>query len=991
MAGKSLDAVRIRKYVNAIAKGASMNAAAKESQISWATVMRQMKDPYSAICVALADKGLESGGVPGWEKYSPEARRALEDIGYFRERYFARSTSPWAEQAAYKILELAATEREEYVVINIAPGTGKSTFFTHDLPAWLACRNRALSQMIGSSTQNMANNYTGRLRNSFERLIPEKADPYLAKMGLAKDAVSTLARDYGRFKDSSQWTRSQFNIAQIDGAERGEKESSFVAFGMDTGFLGGRFDFVIWDDLVTGKTLKTEDSRNELIRLWEDEAETRLEPNGLLILQGQRLGPNDLYRYCLDLKDITQIDAEGGTDEGRKYHHIKFKAHYEEKCEGLHDKDSPAWPEGCLLDPYRLNWRKLMNAKLNKEEKYLTIYQQEDVDAENSLVQQIWIDGGTDSKNTVFPGCYDETRSAGIITEELALVNGYSVMCVDPSPTKFWAIEWFIFDPETQMKYLVDMERRPMDAPDFLDYDLQDRQFTGLLEEWWLRSKDQGKPITNLIFEENAAQRWLTQFDHFRRWSSLRGVELTKHQTLRNKSDPSYGIQSLGPEYRFGRMRLPGKVDDGSKKRVSQLVKEVTQYPNGSTDDCHPVGTLIQTERGLIPVEDVETGENVLTHLGNWKAVEEVGMRMEDDRVYTVKSAGAMPLQVTGNHPILVVPGHRERPTNKEIFRIDEAQFIRADELSGSKRHSPTPQTLVTPFSTQTVIPTFIDESDTEFALLLGVYLAEGSTSDHAVHFGLNVKERVLADWLIKTMKHRYGCNVNEIIVDNSLSLVFQSVKAKMDFKMYGARTTKALPNEVLTWPVSLQRAILRGWMIGDGCFSRQNFRGTSISSTLLSQMSTFGARLGAPSRLSIHQEPRSGFIMGRAYTSRRQYALSFGHNALAKILDPTSHLDIDRWGNFNLKDGKNMGMWANPEEGYVLRKLKSVESRPYKDVVYSLQVADDRSYVAEGVAVHNCVMANWFLIWNAPTLFPPMRTSSYQLARPSWVMNGVA
>lgn len=581
MAGKGIDPKKVKHYVKLIAQGSPMSVAAKEAQISWATVMRQMKDPYSAIQIALMEKGLESTTIPGWEKYSPEARRALEDIGYFRERHLARSTSPWAEEAAQKILELAATDREEYVVINIAPGVGKSTFFTHDLPLWLACRDRSLSQMIGSSTQRLAESYTSRLRNTFERIIPEHADPHLLKMGMAKDAVSTVSKDYGRFRDSSLWTRGQFNIAQPEGIQRGEKESSFAAFGMDTKFLGGRFDFVIWDDLVTGETLKTERAREELIRLWEDEAETRLEPNGLLILQGQRLGPNDLYRYCLDLKEFTEIDG-GDTDLAKKYHHITFKAHYEDKCEGEHDKTSPAWPTGCLLDPYRLNWRKLMGKKVNKEDKFRTIYQQEDVDSESSLVKKVWIDGGTDG-NEFAPGCWDENRSSGIITKEM---KGYSVVTADPSPSKYWAIIWWIYNPETKMQYLVDMKREPMDAPDFVDWNHESGRFTGLLETWYAESLSQGKPITHLIVEANAAQKFMLQYDHFKRWMRYRSVRVTSHTTGRNKSDEKFGVQTIAPHYRFGRVRLPGNKFDGSRHLIEPLVKEVTEWPNGMTDDC---------------------------------------------------------------------------------------------------------------------------------------------------------------------------------------------------------------------------------------------------------------------------------------------------------------------------------------------------------------------------------------------------------------------
>ena len=77
MAARGIDPKKVKHYVKLIAAGSPMHPAAKEAQISWATVMRQMKDPYSAISIALMNKGLESTTIPGWEKYPPEARRGI--------------------------------------------------------------------------------------------------------------------------------------------------------------------------------------------------------------------------------------------------------------------------------------------------------------------------------------------------------------------------------------------------------------------------------------------------------------------------------------------------------------------------------------------------------------------------------------------------------------------------------------------------------------------------------------------------------------------------------------------------------------------------------------------------------------------------------------------------------------------------------------------------------------------------------------------------
>ena len=581
---KRIDDTRWRKYAKLVNEGHSQRTAASMAGISYASVMRQSKVPTSRMNKALGEIGFESAGVFGLEKVKGDAKRALEDFGYFRERYFARSTSPWAEEAAYKMLELIQSPHKEYVVVNLPPGIGKSTFFTHDLPAWLAVRDRSLRTLIGSRTAGQAAKYTGRLRRTFERQTPMKADAVLAEKGLAKDAVSTLIADYGRFKPTNpdRWRMEEFFLEQEGGVAADDKEASFAAFGMDSGFLGGRYDLNIWDDLVDKTNTRTSESKELLINWWETEAETRVEPGGLLILNGQRLASDDLYRYALNLVDWSEEFEEQPEKAPKKYHHILYKAHYDDLCTA---KDASGhhgnYPNGCLLDEYRLPWRELVRVKKNRLERFQTVYQQEDVDKAASLIDPAWIDGGIDNSGVMAQGCWDADRIPGKFPPG---IDGYSVVTADPSPTKYWAVQWWAFNADTQMQHLLDLHRAPMDAPDFLDYNQDSRKFTGLLEEWWQRSNDQGHPITHLIVEANAAQRFMLQYEHFKRWSAIRNVNVIPHQTNRNKADEEYGVQTLAPHYKAGRVRLPGSEIFG-KPLIKPMTKELIQWPDGSTDD----------------------------------------------------------------------------------------------------------------------------------------------------------------------------------------------------------------------------------------------------------------------------------------------------------------------------------------------------------------------------------------------------------------------
>lgn len=546
---------------------------------------------------------------------SSVALDCLEDFGRFRYRYFGRLSSPWQEHAAYEIKARLATPFKEYGVINTPPGGGKSTLFTHDVPAWLTARSRTLRGFIGSSIQTMANSYTGRLRNTLGRTIPMQASSEDIAHGLARDADATLVQDYGLFRPDptigAPWTRSQFTVAQHVDTPVGEKEATWTAFGMDSEFLGWRVNISVWDDLVTKKTIQTLEAIEKQRKWWIDEAQTRIEPGGLLLLVGQRLAAEDLYRFCLDMKSgYTELDehlfelGEEQLPDEQKYFHIVYKAHYEEHCKAdvdpsMHRMKAPAYDpnnpneSGCLLEPKRLPWRELKSIMEQPLTNFRVVYQQEDVSPDEVLVPEHWLKGGMYHDGISYPGCYDESRGLGEVPQNFTGLT-LSVVTVDPSPTKYWSIQWWLYNEPTGFdhlmgyRYLIDIIRMPLDAPQLLDWIVDLHDYSGILQDWVVRARELHKPISHLIVEKNAAQRFLLQYDWFRRWSQINSVLIRPHETGANKADEKYGVKTIRNHYRYGRKRLPGRKDAlvTPTGGVSSLTKELTRYPDSSTDDC---------------------------------------------------------------------------------------------------------------------------------------------------------------------------------------------------------------------------------------------------------------------------------------------------------------------------------------------------------------------------------------------------------------------
>ena len=597
--------VQRKKYFECRAAGMSIADAARKAKFSESTGHRLEKSlkvlaPGEGLDSSARDyreqkKELKLDGPKAYDDLCEEAKRSLEDFGYFRRRYFGRISTPWQEEAGIALVELLESPDKEYVVMNMPPGSGKTTLL-HDLTCWIICRNRAIRLMTGSATMSLAKRNLMRVKRSLERIVPETADEQLKARGLAVDAESTLALDFGRFKplDKALWTNEAFIVMQPEEAGAiSEKEPTLSAYGMDTAFIGGRFDGCFWDDLVDPRKMRSADQKEQMQDWYQDVAESRLEPAGMLALIGQRLAADDLYRFALDMTQPLENEDElldaGLSDEmvaslrsDKKYKHLIYKAHYEENCtQEHHRRDSEPYPVGCLLDPRRLSWRDISNLMANRGERFAVVYQQEDLDPSEVLVRKEWVWG-----DDINPGCIDKDRDSWEIPLGLSSRDCLVIATADPSPTQFWSIQLWIYHPDSEQRFLIDHVRRKMTAADFLDFKMAEGSYSGLMEEWQRTSESIGFPIQYWIVETNAAQRFMLQYDYVKTWRGIHSVEIIPHNTNSvNKMDTQLGVTVLQSHYRFGRVRLPGK---GEGKTCSmKLIDEVTRYPYGTrTDDC---------------------------------------------------------------------------------------------------------------------------------------------------------------------------------------------------------------------------------------------------------------------------------------------------------------------------------------------------------------------------------------------------------------------
>lgn len=521
----------------------------------------------------------------------------LNDFNLFAEVFLARRPVPWRLDAANRVVEwLTDKSKDTYAVVNCPPRAGKTTLFTMDIPLWLMAGGgvcdpeigRAIRILLGHRTEKISKQYVTVLRNTLDLTTP-----FYCKE-TKRDAELVLAHAFGRFHPKKSfgewdlWRDDRFAIAQIGDRRIYQKEPTVQAASREGAFLGTRVDLSVWDDLVVSENCRNITVAETTNNWWENEAEARIEPGGVNMLVGQRLSNLDLFRFQLD-KSFTDDAGEAI----RLYEHVIYPAHHDPTCtagtvtEACSQWDGRPDGEGCLLDSYRLNPRHLQQAMTKGA--YRTVYQQEDSNPEDALVQEAWIYGGKDADGYEADGCLDNDRSFYEWPDKLGLVD---VCCVDPSQSNFWAYEWWAVEPtEPHRAWLIWGQRRKMPAgtdSGFLDWNPRDNRHVGAMEEIQQLSGDLGHPIKIWVVEMNAAHKALGQTHAFRtwrkKWPLTTVIEFSTQGS--NKGNNELGLQAIVPyRYKLALDRLPYARGIDVRNYLKTKIDELLKYPNYPTDD----------------------------------------------------------------------------------------------------------------------------------------------------------------------------------------------------------------------------------------------------------------------------------------------------------------------------------------------------------------------------------------------------------------------
>lgn len=386
------------------------------------------------------------------------------------------------------------------------------------------------------------------------------------------------------------------------------------------------------------------------------------------------------------------------------------------------------------------------------------------------------------------------------------------------------------------------------------------------------------------------------------------------------------------------------------------LLEELIAYnDNGNFDRCLTKGTLITTNKGDVPIEEICINDLVLTDKGNFKPVTWTDKHTHCGNIVTLQYSGDyQKLICTDNHPILV------RYTDKlshKFRKLDclKEDFLRADQLKYKYQFALVPK--------RNIIskPRTIDD---RVLYVLGWIMGDGycNPKSNEVKITYQLNQLQCAEQckeIIEKFDPTVPCKLIRDKFKNCYRLFVYSKKLhKLAIDFGCIPNNKKINNEVYNNHTDLIPFIL-GLLEADGHQKYINYDGhnrnaieiSTIYEELIRQCRQILLDNGIYSTIR-EIKPRNG---------KRQVNLQITGEYVYKLLNYYSYnepntscpifsykfkqIEYKHTKSIVLKDNK--GFWV---------PIRLLENRKTKETVYNIEVQDDHTYVANGIATHNCM-----------------------------------
>ncbi len=414
---------------------------------------------------------------------------------------------------------------------------------------------------------------------------------------------------------------------------------------------------------------------------------------------------------------------------------------------------------------------------------------------------------------------------------------------------------------------------------------------------------------------------------------------------------------------------LPNVVFSPTPEKLNEVYNLMDCYVQCS--NCFAGDTPVFTIEGWRDIKDIKVGDFVYTNKRRFKRVTNLFASKPKKILKILTYGNIKPLMVTENHPIFAytnktVNARRSvRETIGNLLRnnkkLPASEVIEAGSLQPGDM-------LVLPSELQACqIPSIdlqdyaLDKDivcedcvigvnkrqyvrniniDKDFCRFVGLFAADGYASKKMadVYITSNIKDKKNIQLTQEVFKQLGDCNIitrpykRRNAIDVS---IYSKRHAKMFRELfYTSSQDKKLPDWYESLSIDLQKEVLIGLLMGDGCYSTKNNVTVNVFCTTSPVLAEQVHHLLINNGITFNC-----CIVNKSGNRKPQYHFEIN----------TANLEIDEC-NKKRKGTKNILVGDN----YLLQ-IKSIEEVDYDEYTYTLEVEDDHTYTTSYGFVNNC------------------------------------
>lgn len=376
---------------------------------------------------------------------------------------------------------------------------------------------------------------------------------------------------------------------------------------------------------------------------------------------------------------------------------------------------------------------------------------------------------------------------------------------------------------------------------------------------------------------------------------------------------------------------------------------------SGGVRRCLPSGSMVHARRGMVPIEEIEVGEEVLTASGYHKVsnVFEQGSQ-KLVRVVTQDSSFAC----TPNHRVAVFDGDDSYIWKAASeLKFGDKLIAPSFSIDGSKQTLPV-FTYEKPKKSTTCKDIIIPELDTEMAWLLGLLHGDGFVGKKEVTIPIHEDYTEMGQRAAEQLR-RFGVNVG---VDENEHYFVLRVKSKQLAVYFGswlkqAKTPISIPDFMWNASQDIKLAYVAGVMDADGSAKTRPIQVVcTIYKDFAEEIRLLLSSCGVQSRIKFLSE--AGLKDGW----QKKYAVVL-INGKAK----EEFSQIPELFKFDLKNNKNSEqrtnvlpsglVWSKSDSPLIPVNFIRLEDVEGEEETWDLEVEDVHEFFCEGYLVHNSAM----------------------------------